>query len=41
VRSLAQDVRVAARMLAKSPGTTLAVVISLTLAIGANATIFT
>ena len=41
MRSLAQDLRFAARMLAKSPGTTLAVVVSLALAIGANTTIFT
>ena len=41
MRSLAQDLRFAARMLVKSPGTTLAVVVSLALAIGANTTIFT
>jgi ABC-type antimicrobial peptide transport system permease subunit len=41
VGSLAQDLRFAARMLAKEPGTTLAALLSLALAIGSNTTIFT
>src|SRR5215510_14607166 len=41
MQSLVQDMRFAARILAKQPAFTLAIVLSIGLGIGANATVFT
>src|SRR5215510_4505677 len=41
MQSLVQDMRFAARILAKQPVFTLAIVVSIALGIGANATVFT